>query len=353
MTDFVGTEVRVAAAHAAPVFLDRRASIDKAAGIIAEAGRQGARLVVFPEAFIPGFPYWINFSSILLHQPLYVRLWEQSVDLRAEPEVVRPLQAAARTAGVVVVMGLNERVGGTLYNAQLFLDHEGGILGSRRKLVPTLAERTVWGFGDGSTLRTWDTAVGRVGGLMCFEHTMNLARQALIVQGIQIHAAAWPGLSSLRGVGPLYHERVGVLTRNHALTGQCFVVSAMNPVAPDVFATIEPYLGPTELMGPGPAWSAIIHPSTAVLAEETGAAETLVTTDINLRDIVGAKFLIDSAGHYGRPEVLSMSVNAAEFRSIQSRTARDLLTVWQSDAQPVPDALVSGLLEHPAGREAS
>ncbi len=305
---------RVAAVHASPVYLDRARTLDKAVGLIEAAGREGARFVVFPEAFLPGFPYWVNLSGTALHQPLFVRLWEHAVDLCGTPALVEPLREAAARAGAVVVMGLTERAGGTLFNTQLFLGEDGRVLGWRRKLVPTAAERTVWGYGDGSGLRVWETPLGNLGGLMCWEHTLNLARQALIVQGEHLHASSWPGLGTLRRLEAVYQGQVEAMAKTHALTGGCFVVVAMNPITEDVFETLEPYLGRTELMRPGPAWSAIIHPTTALLGERRDQEEGLVCAEVSLRDVIAAKYLLDTAGHSSRPEVLSLVLDRTAYQ---------------------------------------
>ena len=168
---------RVAAAHAAPVYLDVAATIDKACTLIEQAGDQGVSLLVFPEVFVPGFPAWINLYPPLMQVPLHMRYAEASVT--ADGPELRQVARAARKAGVNVVLGINERAGGTLYNSQAIIDDHGSLLGIHRKLQPTFAERTIWGQGDASTLSVYETSAGRVGSLICWEHTMNLARQAL------------------------------------------------------------------------------------------------------------------------------------------------------------------------------
>jgi nitrilase len=187
----MATSIKVAAAQLAPVFFDREATVRKACDAIAEAGRNGAALIAFPESFIPGYPYFAMALSPMNINAHMLRLREQSLVIPSAG--TDALCRAARDAGCHVVMGLNEREGGTLYNGQLFIDAEGRILGRRRKLVPTSHERLVWGRGDGSDFQVHDTPLGRLGGLICYEHSNALFRYALHAQGEQIHVANWPG----------------------------------------------------------------------------------------------------------------------------------------------------------------
>lgn len=301
-----GRRLTVAAAHVAPVFLNVDETIGKACGLIHRASVDNVDLLVFPEVFVPGFPYWINCYPPLLQNPLHERYLRASIQVPG-PETAR-LCAAARDAGVAAVVGVNERHGSSLYNTQLFIDASGALIGRHRKLQPTFAERTIWAQGDGSTLRVWSMLDGvRVGGLVCWEHTMNLARHALALMGEQVHAASWPSLSTLRGWETVFDEQVEVMCRNHALTAQCFVIVAQNPVAADVLEVMTATLGPQELLVEGGGWSAIIHPQTSVIAgPRTGTEEGLVTATIDLSDIDALKVVVDSAGHYSRSDVLRL-----------------------------------------------
>lgn len=295
----------VAAVHAAPVGLDTEATIDKACALIAQAGREGVALVVFPEAFVPGFPYWINLYPPSKQFPMHAVYRDASVEVPG-PQIAR-VQDAARDASVNVVLGVSERDGGTLYNAQVHIDEHGALLGRHRKLQPTYAERFVWGTGDGSTLSVFDTRLGRVGGLICWEHMMNLARQALIVDGVQIHAAAWPGLGSQHGMEESFDVQVEALSRTHAVTGQCFVVVAQNPLTQEMVDAMESVLGPADGQSVGAGWSAIFGPDGMTVAgPHTGAEEKLVAAAVDLAAIERAYALIDARGHYSRRDVLRL-----------------------------------------------
>ncbi|MEU3077657.1 carbon-nitrogen hydrolase family protein [Streptomyces laurentii] len=300
----------VAAVHAAPVFMDTEATVDKAVGFIEQAGREGIDLLVFPETFVPGYPYWIE---------AYAPLDQQAVDAvyaGASVEVPGPgidrVRSACRRAGVGIVLGVSERLAGTrtCFNSQVFVDPDGALLGVHRKLQPTYAERMVWAQGGGATLGVFDSVLGRVGGLVCWEHTMNLARQALIVQGQEIHAAAWPGLSTMAGFETVADTQIDAMMKTHALTAQAFVVSAGNPVDQTCLDWMESALGPQKHITAGGGWSAVIHPFTQYLAgPHTGPEERLVTATIDLADLDAVKVWVDSRGHYARPEILGLRVD--------------------------------------------
>lgn len=300
---------KVAAAHASSVFLDQRGSIEKACGLIEAAGREEVKILVFPESFVPGFPYWINLYPPTHQLFMHKQFGEQSV-VAPGPDL-EPIQAAAKAAGVHVVLGVSEREGGTLYNTQIFVDETGSYVGKHRKLQVTFAERTIWGQGDGSTLSVFDTPHGKIGGLICYEHMMNNARQALIMQGVQIHCAAWPTFAPQKGFEAIYDSAVDALSRAHALSGQCFVVVAQNPVTQEYLDVIEGGLGPQGDLTTGGGSSAIYGPAgLPVAGPHTGLEEKLVIAEVDLGDIAFNKVLVDSAGHYARPEVLQLTIDA-------------------------------------------
>jgi predicted amidohydrolase len=212
-------------------------------------------------------------------------------------------------------MGASERQvnGRTCYNSSIVIDADGHLCSVHRKLKPTYAERYIWGQGDGSTLGVYTLKVGRVGAMACWEHTMNLARQALIEQREEIHAALWPGLSTLAGFEGVANVQIEAMMRNHALTGQCFVVCASSPVTPEMMEYMESKLGPQQMLGIGGGWSAVIHPFAMTLAGPiTGETEQLVIADVKLDDLKDVKMWVDTTGHYSRPDVLQLLFNRAE-----------------------------------------
>lgn len=221
---------------------------------------------------------------------------------------------------MTISLGVSERMAGgyTLFNSQITIDPSGRILSVHRKLQPTYVERCVWAQGDGSTLRvcsvTEDERRYNLGGLCCWEHTMNGARQALIEQNQHVHAAAWPALSTLRGFEAIADAQIEALMKTHALTAQVFVVCAANYVDDTCLEWMEKKFGPQELIKKGGGWSAIIHPFCSYLAgPHTGEQEKLVVAELDFESLGPVKVWIDGNGHYKRPEVLSMKVQQRPF----------------------------------------
>jgi nitrilase len=300
----------VAAVQAAPVYLDLPASLAKAETLIAQAAAQGAKLVVFPETWLPGYPAWldscrdVNLWDSPAVKQVYRRLVENSVVVPGP--VTEALGAAARAHGVVLNMSVHERVlagpgRGTLYNTMLTFEADGTLAHVHRKLVPTYTERLIWGQGDGRSLHAVDTAVGRVGGLICWEHWMPPARQRLHESGEDIHVAAWPQLKEMNLVA----------SRHYAFEGRCFVVAAGAIMqVRDLPAELEP----TPELAADPAkfvlngGSVIIGPDGAILAGPIYGEELILTAEIDLARIPEEQMTLDVAGHYARPDVFGPTV---------------------------------------------
>ncbi len=314
-----GTVFTAAAVQAAPVFLDRDATVAKAVRLIEEAGRAGARLVVFPETYIPGYPAWIYGAAGWddpVSKRVFARLQENSVAVPS-PATDR-LCAAARAAGTFVIMGLNERDDeystGTIYNSLLSISDRGEILGVHRKLMPTHAEKILWGQGDGSTLHVFDTDIGRVGGLICWEHWMPLTRFAMHAKGEQVHAATWPEV-------PDIHQ---LASRHYAFEGRCFVVCAGSYMTtehlPEGFELPEAMGAAGDFGGAEgeilPGGSGIIGPDGQWISGPVSGRETIVYGEIDLGRIGEEQLAFDASGHYNRPDIFELTVDERPRRQV-------------------------------------
>src|SRR3954464_7638540 len=226
--------VRVAAVQIAPDLDTATGTLDRVLAATAEAAGKGAQLVVFPETFVPWYPYFSFIRPPMLSGAEHIHLYDNPVVVPGP--VTDAAAAAAKTHGIVVVLGVNERDHGSLYNAQLIFDASGTLLLKRRKITPTFHERMIWGQGDGAGLKVVDSAVGRIGALACWEHYNPLARYALMAQHEEIHVAQFPG--SL--VGPIFAEQIEVTIRHHALESGCFVVNATGWLTEEQIAEIHP-----------------------------------------------------------------------------------------------------------------
>ena len=307
---------KVAAVQATPVFLDREATIDKACELIAAAGGEGARLIVFPEAFIPSYPDWVwmipSGEEGVLNE-LYAELLTNSVTIPSD--ATDRLCRAAKLANAYVVMGMNERnveaSGASLYNTLLYIDAQGEILGKHRKLVPTGGERLVWAQGDGSTLQVYDTPLGKLGGLICWENYMPLARYAMYAWGTQIYVAAtWdrgqPWLSTLRHIAK--EGRVYVI-------GCC--IAMRKDDIPDRYSAMKQkfYVEADEWINIGD--SAIVNPEGEFIAGPVRKQEEILYAEIDPRMMQGPKWMLDVAGHYARPDVFQLTVHTDVRRMIR------------------------------------
>lgn len=303
-------KTRVAAVHAASVFLDRDGSVAKTCALIEEAAANGARLIAFPEVFIPGYPFWIWTHTPTTGAPLFFELFDNAVEVPSETTAA--LGEAARRAGAYVVVGVDEREGGTLYNTLLYFDDRGELIGRHRKLVPTHAERTIWGRGDARDVFVLDTPYGKLSGLICWEHTMDLARFALTALGEQIHVAAWPGVSGVthNPHAAIFDDVTEAAARHHALAGQTFVLNVQSRIDEGTLEKLGLADRP-EMARVGGGWTAIIGPDGQILAGPQRDDEAILYADIDLADIIPVKYACDSAGHYTRPDVFRFGINEA------------------------------------------
>jgi nitrilase len=291
------SSTRVAVVQAGSALFDSEACVGKAEHLIAEAAGMGARLALFPEAFVGGYPKGADFGArVGSRSPEgraeFRRYWESAIEVPGLATV--RLAEAARQNGVWLVIGVIERDGGTLYCTVLFFSPEGALAGKHRKLMPTASERLVWGFGDGSTLPVIETGFGRTGAAICWENYMPLLRAAMYAKGVQLYCA------------PTVDDRETWLPtlRHIAMEGRCYVLSASQFVRGKAAGNID-------------GGSAIVGPLGEVLAGPLRGGEGILTADIDVDRISEGKFDLDVAGHYARPDVFRLEVNEAEAKSVR------------------------------------
>lgn len=294
--------VRAAAAQIAPDLTSRDGTVAKVLDTVAEAARGGVELLVFPETLVPWYPYFSFVLPPALSGKEHLRLYAEAVAVPGP--VTAAVSAAARRHEMVIVLGVNERDFGTLYNTQMVFDADGALRLKRRKITPTFHERMIWGQGDGAGLEVVDTAVGRVGALACWEHYNPLARYALMAQHEQIHVAQFPG--SL--VGPVFAEQIEVTIRHHALESGCFVVNATGWLSEAQIAAVTPDPVLQKAVRGG-CMTAIVGPEGRHLVPPLTDGEGLLVADLDLALITKRKRMMDSVGHYARPELLSLNLD--------------------------------------------
>lgn len=314
MSEETGKKIlKAAVVQAGAVPFDTRACVEKAIRLIGEAAGTGARVILFPEAFIPGYPKGLNYGLVVgARDPVGREEFRIYLDAAIDvpgPETER-LGEAAAAHGSYVIIGVIERELGTCYCTVLFFGPDGSLLGKHRKLMPTAMERMIWGFGDGSTLTAVDTPYGRIGSVICWENYMPMLRMAMYAKNVAIYCA------------PTADDRETWISsmRHIAIEGRCFVLTACQFLRKKDFPdTVRVSLGDSPesvLMRGG---SAIISPLGAVLAGPYFEGETILTADLDLNDIGRGKFDLDAAGHYSRPDVFQLTVNEAPMKAVAAK----------------------------------
>jgi nitrilase len=311
--------VKAAVVQAAPVLFDRAATVEKACRLVLDAAEQGANLILFPEAFIPAYPRGLGFGTVVGSRSpegrlTWQRYWANAVDVPGP--ATEALGDAARKAGVYLVVGVIERDSqfsrGTLYCTLLYFGPDGSLIHKHRKLKPTGAERLIWGEGDGSTLKAVRTDLGRIGGLICWENYMPLARMALYAQGIDIY------LAPTADARDTWHATL----RHIACEGRCYVLGCNQYVTksmyPEDLVGIEDLAGQPEVMCRG--GSAILSPLGDVLAGPLYDREGMLFAELDLAEVVRARFDLDVVGHYARPDVLQLLVHGRPAPPVTAQT---------------------------------
>lgn len=298
--------VKAAAVQLSPVLYSQSGTMEKVLKAIEDAAKEGVELIVFPETFVPYYPYFSFVLPPVLMGKEHMRLYEEAVEIPGP--VTEAVAQAARTHQMVVVLGVNERDKGSLYNTQLMFDADGECILKRRKITPTYHERMIWGQGDGSGLQVCDTAVGRVGALACWEHYNPLARYSLMAAHEQIHCGQFPGSM----VGDIFGQQTEVTMRHHALESGCFVVNSTGWLTPEQVAEIAPNEGLQKVLSGG-CYTAIINPEGSHLCEPIREGEGLAIATLDFSLITKRKRMMDSVGHYARPDLLQLQVKNSPY----------------------------------------
>ncbi|MEO6291879.1 MAG: carbon-nitrogen hydrolase family protein [Burkholderiaceae bacterium] len=313
-------KLRVAAAQAAPVFLDIDATIDKTIKLMTEAAEKGVKLIAFPETWIPGYPWWIWLSSPAMGMQ-YVQRYHDNSLVVGSAEFDR-LSNAARKLGIWLSVGFSEKSGGSLYMGQVLIDDQGKVVKTRRKLKPTHVERTVFGEGDGSDLAVMETAIGNVGMLCCWEHLQPLSKYAMYAQNEQIHIAAWPSFSIYRGAANALSAEVNnAVSQVYAAEGQCFVIAPCATVSKEMHEMLCTDDLQRQLLLQGGGFSRIYGPDGSQLGNTLPENEEgLIIADIDLGIISISKSAADPAGHYSRPDVTRLWLDSRPRQKVVART---------------------------------
>ncbi len=312
---------KAAVVQAAPVFMDLPGCVAKAIKLIDEAAANGAKLIAFPETWIPGYPWWLWLGAPAWGLQFVPRYHANS--MRVDGPEMAQLGAAAARGNINVMMGFTEIDGGSLYMAQALIGDDGKLIYARRKLKPTHVERTLFGEGDGSDFQVADTSVGRVGGLCCWEHLQPLSKYAMYSMHEQVHVAAWPSFTLYRGGAyALGHQVNMAASQTYAVEGSCYVLAAVALTGQDTFDMLCDTPDKTAMLNPetgkpGGGFSMIFGPDGRPLCEPLAEdKEGILYADISLPMIAVAKAAADPVGHYSRPDVTRLMLDTTRRRPV-------------------------------------
>lgn len=307
---------RVAAVQAAPIYLNLDATIDKSIKLIKDAADGGAKLVAFPENFFPGYPFFLFLGTPAWSMQFCQRYHENSLIIGSDQ--YQRLANAARENHIFLSFGFSEKSGGSLYMAQALIDDKGVTINTRRKLKPTYLERTLFGEGDGSDLSVFQTPIGRIGSLCCWEHLQPLSKYAMYSQNEQIHIAAWPSFSMYSDVAFALTAGVNnAVTQTYAVEGQSFVLAPSSVVDEVILDMLCQTDESRKLLASGGGHTRIYGPDGRSLVTPISEFEEgILYADIDLADITFAKVTADPVGHYSRPDVTRLLLNKSARRPV-------------------------------------
>jgi nitrilase len=308
-------------------------TVDRVCAAIDGAAAQGVELAVFPETFIPYYPYFSFVLPPVLTGKEHLRLYKNAVEIPGP--VTATLGQAAKKAGMVLAIGVNERDGGTLYNAQLVFDADGTLVLRRRKITPTYHERMIWGQGDGSGFQTVNTAVGRIGALACWEHYNPLARFTLMEGREEIHCAQFPGSM----VGQIFSDQIAATIRHHALESGCFVINSTGWLTQDQIVSITPDAKLQRALRGG-CYSAIISPEGVALCDPITEGEGMAIAELDPALVTKRKRMLDCVGHYARPDIFSLLIDREPWANVRSKdqTGHPTFAAETNDHAGFPDS---------------
>lgn len=314
-----------AAVQTAPVFLNKDETIGKACSLIEEASDNNAKLIVFPEAFVPTYPYWPKDLGSGPERKLvidaYTELYKNSVEIPSAD--TEKIAEAARRCRANVVIGVNERDGGTLYNTIIFIGKDGKILGKHRKLMSIDSEKCIWGMGSADDLRVFDTELGKIGGFFCYEHHMTLAKYAMYTKGEQIHAGLWAGHGFVK-------PTMDFASKQYAFEGQVFVIISSLYINEDMVPDSFPLKKLTKWDFPG--GSGILNPRGEYIAGPVYDREEILYAEIDKDMIIRAKAVIDSVGHFTRPDIFGLNIYERRYAGRSKGVNEDSISMEELDS---------------------